>query len=314
MEIRKAIKEDIEEVVSLLKLSLGESLMPKSVEYWTWKHINNPFGKSPVLLAIEDGKIIGVRAFMNWQWKNGEKIYKAIRAVDTATHPEHQGKGIFKKLTLGLLDDCKQQGVDFVFNTPNSKSKPGYLKMGWKEVGKLPVRLGFKRPINIVKNKLFGGAVTDFIPVKDKKFDIAKSIDQYELSVSKSSKGWKSNYSKAYLHWRYVDIPLIKYGGLGSEEALVIFRLKQGGFGIELRICEAFGSSKEVESIIQTIYKNCNFDYISIDAFSSYKLPSLINKVLGNGPDVTVRPLNGEVTDFEQYKLWSPVLGDLEVF
>ena len=32
---------------------------------------------------------------------------------------------------------CAREGVDFVFNTPNDQSRPGYLKMGWQLVGKL---------------------------------------------------------------------------------------------------------------------------------------------------------------------------------
>src|SRR5688572_13844447 len=100
MQIREATELDIPIIVDLLKLSLGESLMPKSEAYWRWKHVENPFGASPVLLCFEDDMLIGVRAFMRWQWFHNGKIQTAVRAVDTATHPAHQGKGIFKKLTL----------------------------------------------------------------------------------------------------------------------------------------------------------------------------------------------------------------------
>src|SRR5688572_3667570 len=139
MLIREATEADIPAIVELLKISLGESLMPKSEAFWKWKHIDNPFGKSPVLVAEENGQLIGVRAFMQWEWQYQNKIYKAVRAVDTATHPQHQGKGIFKKLTLELVEQCKAKGVDFIFNTPNKSSKPGYLSMGWMSNGKLKI-------------------------------------------------------------------------------------------------------------------------------------------------------------------------------
>src|SRR5688572_1153461 len=106
MEIRIATARDIDAIVQLLKESLGESLLPKSTEYWQWKHVNNPFGASPVLLAVEGDKIIGVRAFMCWKWRQGDNIINAVRAVDTATHSDHQGKGVFSKLTLKLLERC----------------------------------------------------------------------------------------------------------------------------------------------------------------------------------------------------------------
>jgi len=99
MHVREATPDDIPAIVSLLKVSLGESLMPKSEAFWRWKHVDNPFGKSPVLLACKGDMLIGVRAFMRWEWKRESIIYKSVRAVDTATHPEYYGNGIFKKLT-----------------------------------------------------------------------------------------------------------------------------------------------------------------------------------------------------------------------
>src|SRR5207245_291635 len=36
------------------------------------------------------------------------------------------------------LDELATDGVELVFNTPNRQSLPGYLKMGWREVGRLP--------------------------------------------------------------------------------------------------------------------------------------------------------------------------------
>ena len=141
MQIREADHSDIPEILGVLKASLGETSSKKTEEVWRFKHIENPFGESLVLVAEEDNKIIGVRAFMRWEWQRGEEVYSAFRAVDTATHPGHQGKGVFKKLTLKALEIGGKRGDHFVFNTPNSQSKPGYLKMGWNEVGVTAQRL-----------------------------------------------------------------------------------------------------------------------------------------------------------------------------
>ena len=134
MIVRNATPEDIPAIVVLLQLSLGENLIKKSENTWNFKHVDNPFGTSHVLLAYEGDVLIGVRAFMKWKWQMGTQSWTAFRAVDTATHPDYQGKGIFKKLTLQALDDIQKGGETFVFNTPNEISRPGYLKMGWKIV------------------------------------------------------------------------------------------------------------------------------------------------------------------------------------
>jgi GNAT superfamily N-acetyltransferase len=109
-------------MVQLLKESLGESLIKKSVEVWNYKHVKNPFGPSHVLLAEKEEQLIGLRAFMSWKWQQGENIWQAWRAVDTATHPQHQGKGIFRTLTMQALEEVAAQEPCFIFNTPNEKA------------------------------------------------------------------------------------------------------------------------------------------------------------------------------------------------
>ena len=83
---------------------------------------------------------------MRWNFERGGRTMHAVRAVDTATHPDYQGMRLFTKLTLGALDALRNEGVDFVFNTPNDQSRPGYLKMGWSVVGRLAVP---SRPLSL---------------------------------------------------------------------------------------------------------------------------------------------------------------------
>lgn len=315
MTIRPSTPSDIPNIITLLKSSLGESLMPKSEDYWQWKHIDNPFGASPVWVAEEEGQLIGVRAFMQWSWQKEGKVYRAIRAVDTATDPRHQGKGIFKKLTLGLLEQCKAEGIDLVFNTPNNQSKPGYLKMGWEEAGKLPIQLSFKKPFNILIAKLKGAQETRFLELKNaEEFSLNKALTHFNFNFNKSE-NWHTAYSLKYLKWRYSDIPIIPYYAHYNEEACCIFRLKAGALGIELRVCDTFGPESATEKLLQHVYKNCSFDYMSINGFSTISLPGLIKRKMNIGPDVTIRTLaQEEVDEFQQFKHWQPSLGDLEVF
>jgi len=117
--------------------SAGRTTTPVSLE---WKHLENPFGVSPMWIALADDRVVGFRTFLRWQFvtPTGEIVH-AVRAVDTATDPDHQGQGIFTRLTLDGLAELPDEGVALVFNTPNEKSLPGYLKMGWRELGRLPV-------------------------------------------------------------------------------------------------------------------------------------------------------------------------------
>ncbi len=318
MNIRSSNTSDIPNIIQLLKASLGESLMPKSETYWQWKHIDNPFGTSPVWVAEENGQLIGVRAFMQWQWQKDSKTFRAIRAVDTATDPKHQGKGIFKKLTLGLLEQCKAEGIDMVYNTPNHQSKPGYLKMGWEEVGKLPIQLSIKKPLQIVKAKINKARETRFLTLEDKdkevKYDLKSCLTEFNFSFA-ATPCWKTNFNLAYLNWRYAAIPNIPYYGHYNEKAAVIFRLKSGALGVEFRVCDVFGEETAVKNLLSELYYNCEFDYMSINGFSPIKLPGILKKNLPLGPDVTIRTLAQEdLNEFKKFNNWQPGLGDLEVF
>lgn len=314
MKIRPAEENDITKIVELLKVSLGESLMPKSEEYWRWKHVDNPFGPSPVMVAEDDNQIIGVRAFMQWKWTNGKEVINAIRAVDTATHPDHQGKGIFKQLTLELLKHCERKGVSMVFNTPNSKSKPGYLKMGWEEVGKLPVHIGIKNPLGVLKSKVVGSSDVEFLELNDPEYSLDNIFSADNLDMHMDAH-WHTFYSFDHLRWRYLQIPIIRYSSHTDDKAGIIFRLKRTSMGKELRVCETFGERKAVMRLINSVYRRCKFDYISLDGFSGVRLPGVLRIQRNIGPDVTIRNLTlNIIDDYRNFKKWRPTLGDLEVF
>ena len=142
---------DREAILQLLQRSMGRSDDPRFADLYRWKHDLNAFGPSPTWVAVEGGQVVAVRVFMRWEFVRGGQVLRAVRAVDTATDPDHQGKGLFSALTLHGLEEMRAEGVDFVFNTPNSQSRPGYLKMGWREVGALPVAVRPVGPMSLVR-------------------------------------------------------------------------------------------------------------------------------------------------------------------
>ncbi len=94
--IHPATDADLPAILALMATSLGEGTLARSEAVWRWKHVENRFGRSPVLVATDGDQIVGLRAFMRWTWRAGDRDVPAVRAVDTATHPEYQGRGIFQ--------------------------------------------------------------------------------------------------------------------------------------------------------------------------------------------------------------------------
>lgn len=312
MLIRKATPSDIPKIIKLLKASLGQSLIPKSENLWKWKHLSNPFGASPVIVAEESGQLIGVRAFLRWDFvHNGEKIH-CCRAVDTAIHPDHQGKGLFKKLTLQLVNELEAEKIDTIYNTPNQKSLPGYLKMGWEKWGKLPLKLEFhlstgknKHPLNPPDWDL----IADFI---QKIYEEANTFYQSTTILQPN-----------FLKWRYLDCPLFPYYFLSDgENYLIFYRIKEGKMGRELRITDLYystGISKEKKKEAQAKLKKAQ--KISGARFSSLSGLNYPNQklilmgalpIMKIGPLVTVRKVNEEINPQDINWNWS--LGTLELF
>lgn len=313
MIVRRAVEADSPAIVALLKRALGEGLTKKSEDTWRWKHIDNPFGESPVLVAEEEGELIGVRALMRWGWTDDTRNYQAVRAVDTATDPNHQGKGIFKKLTTTLLEEVKNDGVDFVFNTPNEKSMPGYLKMGWQKAYKLPVRI---KPMLLIGKKDNPGADTfDLESIQD--------IGKFE----KLAPGSGGLYPSGYFNWRYLQNPFADYLGFGhwSEDfkCLCIFRAKKGTKFNELRICELFMEGpggtyfrKQIKKAARTL--GCQL--ITSGYYKDSKIKSELNSAgflppLALGLQMTIRDLCYPARDFfEPAKKNNLALGIFELF
>lgn len=326
MQLRPATLQDRPGIIHLLKDSLGESMIPKSEGLWNWKHEQNPAGASFVLLAEEEGQLIGVRAFMQWNWQWGDKKYKGIRAVDTATHPAHQGKGIFRKLTMKQLELCKEQGIDFVFNTPNEQSRPGYLKMGWQAQGRMPLKLQPMRPVSTAINILLKKSKTT---LKMETSDWNKVLSSFADRQPITPSGIHTPYSVSYMSWRYANNPLFPYYFLTDyQNYLLVYRPKEHSKYLELRITDFFLFNRPGNSLRASIRKQlrdaaqkmkADFIAISGNVHAEYRqhlggmgpIP-----VRSSGPIVTLRDLN--VTDIfgqlMETKNWSYSLGDMELF
>lgn len=309
MTIREATDSDIPEIVDLLKTSLGERQISKSEELWKWKHYSNPFGASPVLLAETQGRIIGVRTFLRWDFDLGEELIQGYRAVDTAIHPDFQRKGIFKTLTLTLIEKSSQHIQRLIFNTPNPQSTPGYLKMGWQKWGKLPLHIG----VNLKTNTK---------PVEKTNWEELQGlITAIEARAIQSIARVKTYMKPGYLNWRYRDCPIAQYQAVSDRKTfLLIYRVKKSKFGNEFRICDLLlaktldtNEVNDMNEQIRTAIHRSNCQLVTYSGLQEKEhLTFLPSPKIPVGPLVTLRQLHADFNPFALSWGWS--IGDLELF
>ncbi len=314
MQIREATPSDIPEIIIVLRASIGEAKLPKTEEIWKYKHFDNPFGASIVLLAVVSGRIIGVRAFMKWEWNLNESRFSALRAVDTGVLPEYQGKGVFKALNSAGLELAKSRGEHFIFNTPNSKSLSANLKMGWNKMDKLKIIFipgNFRNLISKNENFQYG---------KSKNLsalELQQLLDAYNNLQSKGNKIYTPK-SPNYLQWRHEQNPLQEYQIIADRDFYLAGYLKPHKYFTELRITEHIHHNQigldKIKSAISEMNKIFRAEFISYTSglnLTSFQFSAKL------GPVMVYRNLN---LDKESQKKisnlsnWSYTLGDLELF
>ncbi|HUG84243.1 MAG TPA: GNAT family N-acetyltransferase [Euzebya sp.] len=293
--------DDAPQVMQLMASSLGWTDDPFFEAFFRWKHQDGPWGPSPSWVSVTaDGRIVGFRAMMRWQFTRGGTPVTAVRAVDTATDPSFRGRGIFRTLTLHAVEQLAAQGVDMVFNTPNEQSRPGYLKMGWHEVGQLPVRMVPTTPGKLMNLRgARTGADLRSIPTE---VGVA-AVDVIDRAVPVATAGrLHTQRSPEYLRWRY-GLADLHYRAIAGPRGVVIFRLRRRGTAVECVVADLLVRDAQVaRSAVRWLRHNSGADYLI--GLASDPRPIGGIPIPGQGPMLTWRPLASS---------WRPELGDFAV-
>jgi GNAT superfamily N-acetyltransferase len=326
IDIRAYRDEDESAVLALLDESLGGGPAGRRPpEFFRWKHHRSPFGRSYAILAEREGRILGFRTFMRWRFVFDGTRVNAVRAVDTATHPDAQGQGIFSRLTLAALEDLRAD-TDVVFNTPNEKSLPGYLKMGWQRVTDVPIRVRVRRPLRFVAGiRRQGGAPSGGPPAVSAPPAADALIDDDALArlLPPATPGrLVTDGSPAYLRWRYGEAPMLDYRAVSiGSDAIAIFRVRPRGRLWETTVAEVLtapgdvrGAGRALRAAVHAArvdHVTCSLPEASAGLAAARRAGFLPSP---EGLTLVANPLRPMTVDPLVPSSWSLSLGDLEVF
>ena len=89
-----------------------------SLDYWRWKYRDTPLGAS-VVVAVSDGKIIGVGHDITLKVKVGPTVLHAQYGDDFATHPDYRGIGVYNEITK-RINQVQENIAQFSFWLSNN--------------------------------------------------------------------------------------------------------------------------------------------------------------------------------------------------
>lgn len=339
--VRDYRPEDEDGVLTLLRLALGGGRsFVRDQAFWRWKHLENHFGQSHLMLAA-NSEVLGLRAFMRWQFQGPAGPMRAVRAVDTATHPGHRRLGIFSRLTQASLERLRAEGVHLIFNTPNAQSMAGYLKLGWQLVGRPRLLIRPIRPLRMAAGFLMRRRATrgraeleGFFRRPPHSIEELLTHQEQVATIIKfndglCAQGIRTARSVEFLRWRYAAAPSLPYGAVWTGGApvtgLVIVRPSYRLGMREIMLCEflvGYGNAPHARELIAQVIEMTDADYLVAAGTPGTQHWGLLRRAgfvplpPNTGPNITVFPLNyppGEV-DPVVLQHWHFSLGDLEVF
>lgn len=317
VEYRRADAADLLAGREVVRVSMGWRDDEPNAELFAWKHEQSPFGTSPAWVALIDGRVVGFRTFMRWQFLDdqGERV-SAVRAVDTATVPQARGRGVFRGLTLRAVDELTADGVGLVFNTPNDQSRPGYLTMGWAVVGQLPLTV---RPRSLARIPALRRAR---VPAErwsqpttvglDAAHALADEGTAAALLAHAPQRGWRTDRSPGYLAWRFGLAPLryrVLFATADPADGGVVFRLRRRGPVVEAAIAEQLVPDVHIaRTLVRKVLRETGADYA---AGLRSPGPDGLRRVPRQGPTLAARQLAIQPTALAG---WALTLGDIELF
>lgn len=132
--VRPYRSEDAGGLRDVLVATYGEAA-PSQATY-DWWAFGCPTAESGFMVAESEGTIAGVQPMEMFAFTDGERTSKGGVLTGVAVHPDFRRRGIFSALISACEEEAWRRGCDFVTTMPNERSRPGFLKLDYCDLGR----------------------------------------------------------------------------------------------------------------------------------------------------------------------------------
>ncbi|MDO5157209.1 MAG: GNAT family N-acetyltransferase [Eubacteriales bacterium] len=133
---RKDLERRINEFCDLSHICFTAQANPGIIRQ---RYIENPYEDLLMCIAEDEGRIVANYSVVPIKICVNGEIHKAALSLNTMTHPQYEGKGLFVRLASSLYDYMDTLGYAMVCGFPNNLSNGIFCaKLGWKDIYEIP--------------------------------------------------------------------------------------------------------------------------------------------------------------------------------
>ncbi len=198
---------------------------------YEWWAFGCPEATNGAMVAESDGRVVGMQPMEIFAFTDAGMTVKGGVLTGVTVHPDFRRQGIFSALIKACEQEAWRQDAEFVTTMPNERSRPGFHKMGYCDLGR---RRFLIRPVDArdFGRKMAGplsvlgaatGAAFGAVQAVAKRLprvgesrvsevrNVDEAIEEIEPIHNSFFPGLRMRRSAAWWRWRYLESPLRRY-------------------------------------------------------------------------------------------------------
>lgn len=242
---RQSFELYMEEFAQLYETCFGQKMTVKELQ---WRYLNNPYEEVLACIAVDKGRMVANYAASPMRIAKDGNVFKAALSLNTMTHPDYTGRGLFVELAETLYNSMRNNGYQMTIGFPNSISNRIFLtKLDWRDIYEIPT---LKIKLQNLRIEDIGISV-----IEDNEWKL-----DYEKLFCTNSELMQIQKSNKYLKWYYKNNAVKKYRNcvlLDGDEVLAVLVWKQ--YQNIINIVEyRYQTIENLEQLIKQFLMNIN--------------------------------------------------------
>jgi GNAT superfamily N-acetyltransferase len=170
--------------------------------YFQWKYLENPAGRAVAFEARHAGKPVAFYGVIPEAYRVAGKPFIVYQSMDTMTHPDFQGKGLFVRLATATYDEILKSGHEVAIGIPGMNSLPGFVRrLQWSNIHSF--RYAFTHRLTYgFGGRSARGLKRTFMPIDD-----IEDIRDYWLHRDHPTAAVTNEVTPEFLEWRVFRRP-----------------------------------------------------------------------------------------------------------